>query len=36
MAARETGWGGMGLIDLAQDRGQKRALMNAVINIRIP
>jgi hypothetical protein len=29
---REIGWGGMGLIDLAQDRYQWRALMNTVMN----
>jgi hypothetical protein len=36
MAAGEIEWGGMGLIDLAWDRDQWRALVNAVINLRIP
>jgi hypothetical protein len=27
---RQTGWGGMGWIDLAQDRDQCRALLNSV------
>jgi hypothetical protein len=33
---REIGWGGMGWIDLAQDRDQWRALVNTVMNLRIP
>jgi hypothetical protein len=32
----ETGWGGMDWIDLAQDRDQRRALVNTVMNIRVP
>jgi hypothetical protein len=36
MDLRETGWDGMGWIDLAQDRDQWRALVNAVMNLRIP
>ena len=30
------GWGGMDGIDLAQDRDRWRALMNAVMILRIP
>jgi hypothetical protein len=33
---REIGWGGMDWIDLAQDRDQWRALVNTVMNLRIP
>jgi hypothetical protein len=33
---REIGWGGMDLIDLAQDRDQWRSLMNTVMNLRVP
>jgi hypothetical protein len=29
-------WGGMESIDLAQDRGRWRALMNTVLNLRVP
>jgi hypothetical protein len=32
----EIGWGGMDWIGLAQDRDQWRALMNTVINLRVP
>jgi hypothetical protein len=33
---REIGWGGMDWIDLAQDRDQWRALVNTVMNLRVP
>jgi hypothetical protein len=33
---RETGWDGMDWIDLAEDRDQWRALMNTVMNLRVP
>jgi hypothetical protein len=33
---RETEWGGMDWILLAQDRNQWRALLNMVMNLRIP
>jgi hypothetical protein len=33
---REIGWDGMHWIDLAQDREQWRALVNAVMNLRVP
>jgi hypothetical protein len=32
----EIGWGGMHWIDLAQDRGQWRALVTMVINLVVP
>jgi hypothetical protein len=36
MDIREIQWGGMDWIDLAQDREQWRALLNTVMNIRVP
>ena len=32
----EVGYGGMDWIDLAQDRERCRALVNAVMNLRVP
>jgi hypothetical protein len=36
MVLREIGWYGMGWSDLAQDRDQWRALVNTVMNFRVP
>jgi hypothetical protein len=36
MDFREIGWDGVDSIDLAQDRGQWRALVNAVMKLQIP
>jgi hypothetical protein len=33
---RETEWGGSDCIDLAQNRDQRRALVNTVMNLRVP
>jgi hypothetical protein len=35
MNLREIGWDGMDWIDLTQDRDQRRALVNAVMNFRV-
>jgi hypothetical protein len=32
----EIGWSGMDWIDLAQDRDQWRALVNRIMNLRVP
>jgi hypothetical protein len=36
MALRETGWGGMDWISLAQDRHQWRDLVNKVMKFQVP
>jgi hypothetical protein len=36
MDLREIGWGGVDWIDLAQDKNQWKALVNTVINLRVP
>jgi hypothetical protein len=36
MDPREIGWDGMDWIDLAQDRDQWMALVNAIMNFRVP
>jgi hypothetical protein len=36
MDLREIGWNGVDWIDMAQDRDQWRALVNTVLNLRVP
>jgi hypothetical protein len=36
MDLREIGWDGMDWVDLAQDRDQWRALVDTVMNLRVP
>jgi hypothetical protein len=33
---QEMGWGGMGWIDLAQDTDRRQALVNMIMNLRVP
>jgi hypothetical protein len=36
MDLREIGWDGMDVMDMAQDWDQWRALVNTVLNLRVP
>jgi len=36
MDLQEIGWGGMDWIELAQNKGRWRDLVNAVMNLRVP
>jgi hypothetical protein len=36
MDLRKVGWGCMDWIDLVHDRDQWRALVNAIMNLRVP
>jgi hypothetical protein len=36
MDLKEIGWGGMDWIDLTLDRDQQSALVNTVMNLRVP
>jgi hypothetical protein len=36
MDLRETGWDGVDWVDLAQDKDHWRALVNTVMNLRVP
>jgi hypothetical protein len=36
MDLRELGWDGMDWIDVAQDKNQSGALVNTILNLRVP
>ena len=36
MDLKEIGWGGVRWIDLAEDRDRWQAVVNAVMNLRVP
>jgi hypothetical protein len=36
MDLREIGWNGMNWVDVAQDREQGKALVNMILNLRVP
>jgi hypothetical protein len=36
MDLRDIGWGGMDLVDLAEDRGHLMAVVNTVMNLGVP
>jgi hypothetical protein len=36
MDLRDIVWDDMDLIDMAEDRDQKRALVNTIMNLRVP
>jgi hypothetical protein len=36
MDLRETGWGGTDWLDVAQDREEWRALVNTIMDLRLP
>jgi hypothetical protein len=36
MELKEVGWGGVDWIDMAQDRDRWRAVVSAVMNLRVP
>jgi hypothetical protein len=36
MDLQEVGWDGVPWTDMAQDRGRRRTLVNAVMNLRVP